>query len=454
VQQRRVPLTRLTQRQRAARWQRERRQQAVVVTVFGAILFFVLGLAAWAASDRYYTQNLRPAARYAGEVVPWRDYQRELRYQLVKFYLDFGVPKEFENDSRIASQKAEYDSIALDRVLEQAALDRAAAAAGVRVSDADVDARYVADLSQYRARHVLVSLDNIVGDTPEQKDTAAREKAVQIVQQLRPAPNDQELWNTVAKEKSDDPGSKDSGGELGWVGKGQFVKPFEDAALTLAIGAVSDPVKSDFGYHVIQVEERRGPEQSDAMLRYRSSGFDVTDVKAHLRYDLLKEEFTKRAQASAVSSPTPQIHLLKIRVGTPRPTAQAADLEAFTAGLRKIADVNKAIEEKKDFGETAKELSEDPSAEKGGDIGWFARGMLTDTFAEDELFALDPGTVSRPFASVGESIYYKVVEKSESRALDDDQKKVLQDSAYTVWLAREKRANGAQRLVPGHEFDR
>ena len=77
---RRVPLPRLTHRQRTARWQRERRQQAIVVTVFTAVLVFVLGLAAWAASDRYYQANLTPAAEISGVQIPKREYQEQLRY--------------------------------------------------------------------------------------------------------------------------------------------------------------------------------------------------------------------------------------------------------------------------------------------------------------------------------------------------------------------------------------
>src|SRR5437660_1073415 len=63
---RRIPLPRLTQRQRTARWQRERRQQAIIVIAFSAILFFVLGLMAWGATDRYYRDNLKAAVKIDG----------------------------------------------------------------------------------------------------------------------------------------------------------------------------------------------------------------------------------------------------------------------------------------------------------------------------------------------------------------------------------------------------
>lgn len=61
----------------------------------------------------------------------------------------------------------------------------------------------------------------------------------------------------VAKEMSKDPGSAQQGGELGFFTKDQMVEPFSEAAFKLQPGQISDPVKSDFGWHVIQVEEKR-----------------------------------------------------------------------------------------------------------------------------------------------------------------------------------------------------
>lgn len=61
----------------------------------------------------------------------------------------------------------------------------------------------------------------------------------------------------LAKEKSTDPSAQQNGGDLGFFGKGMMVKPFEDAAFSMEVGTVSDPVKSDFGWHILKLEEKR-----------------------------------------------------------------------------------------------------------------------------------------------------------------------------------------------------
>jgi foldase protein PrsA len=90
------------------------------------------------------------------------------------------------------------------------------------------------------ARHVLV------------KTKAEAEK----VQKLLAADNSDANWKKVAKEYSTDPGSKDAGGSLGNFPKGRMVAEFEDVAFGLDVGEVSEPVKTQFGWHVIEVTKQ------------------------------------------------------------------------------------------------------------------------------------------------------------------------------------------------------
>lgn len=89
--------------------------------------------------------------------------------------------------------------------------------------------------------------------TPGPRDDAA---TLALANELRQRLLDGEDFAALAAEYSDDPGSAANGGDLGWFGKGQMVAPFEEAAFSLPIGEISEPVKSDFGYHLIEVLER------------------------------------------------------------------------------------------------------------------------------------------------------------------------------------------------------
>jgi parvulin-like peptidyl-prolyl isomerase len=437
-----------------ARWQRDRRQQTIVVTVFGAVLFFVLGLVAWAATNRYYTDNLKPAATFDGLVFPMREYKRELGYQYARFYVEYGVPPGYENDPQILQQKQNYETVALEQLVQTAILDLNARNDGVVVTQQQIDDRYVKDFGEYHARHILIT-PKPVGDATDAAtvaDATALAKARAVADQLKQSPNDQTLWNTLATQYSDDPGSAPSGGDLGFVGKGQFVKEFEDAIRSMSIGQVSDPVKSQYGYHVIQLIELRPPAESVFVKRVGSYGFSEADVKAHIRNDILNDEYKSRAQALSVKSPTAQVHLAWIAVASPKVTG--GDFNAFTTQLQKVSDIQKAIDAGTDFAEIAKKYSEDSAtSDKAGDLGWFAKGMVARLEIEQDLFTLAVGKVSGQKSDASQTVWYKVLERDESRALDDDQKKKISDNAFSYWYQQEKKAHVIQKQVPGHELD-
>jgi foldase protein PrsA len=121
-------------------------------------------------------------------------------------------------------------------------------------SSAQVDeAELTKAYEQVRARHILFKVNK-----PEE-EAAARAKAEETLRKLRAGADFAEL----AKKLSDDPGSREKGGELGFFGYGQMVAEFEQAAFARKVNELADPVKTSHGYHVLQVLERKeakGPE--------------------------------------------------------------------------------------------------------------------------------------------------------------------------------------------------
>jgi len=125
---------------------------------------------------------------------------------------------------------------------------------------------------QVQARHVLLKL------TPDADEAATAEteaRAHEVLKRLQ----DGEDFATVASEASDDPGSKNSGGDLGLFGRGQMVKPFEDVAFALEPGELSDIVRSDFGFHIIRVEKHNAAKQTP-----------FEEVREELASELIRQE--------------------------------------------------------------------------------------------------------------------------------------------------------------------
>jgi len=124
-----------------------------------------------------------------------------------------------------------------------------------QVSAQEVQQYFTAHQAEYtvpdqaRARHILVK---VAPNSDPKTDAAAKAKAQGLQKQLQAGGN----WADLAKKNSDDPGSKDSGGELGFAQKGRMVPEFENAIFSQKINEVG-LVKTQFGYHVVQVEERQ-----------------------------------------------------------------------------------------------------------------------------------------------------------------------------------------------------
>jgi peptidyl-prolyl cis-trans isomerase SurA len=102
-------------------------------------------------------------------------------------------------------------------------------------------------IEQVHARHILIR------PSSEVSDEQARETLVELKQKI----DNGEKFSVLASQYSEDPVSKTQGGDLGWAGPGDFVGVFENVANSLEIGQVSEPFKSPFGWHILEVLEHR-----------------------------------------------------------------------------------------------------------------------------------------------------------------------------------------------------
>ncbi|MFA7268891.1 MAG: SurA N-terminal domain-containing protein [Sterolibacterium sp.] len=164
--------------------------------------------------------------------------QVKISAEAVKAYYDAN-PKIFETPEQL---RAEYLTLSQDALLSQ-----------ISVSDEEINTWYQNQAARYkqneerRASHILLLAGK---DMPAAEAKAAQAKADDILQQVKKSPND---FAKLAKQYSQDPGSAEKGGDLGWFGRGMMVKPFEDAVYSLKENEVSSVVRSDFGFHIIKL---------------------------------------------------------------------------------------------------------------------------------------------------------------------------------------------------------
>ena len=107
-------------------------------------------------------------------------------------------------------------------------------------------------ITKTKVRHILIKTNELIDDEEAKKRLLAFKEKI--------ANGDD--FATLARANSDDKGSALKGGSLDWVSPGDLVKPFEDAMGKLEINQVSDPVQSQFGWHLIQVTDRQNKDNS------------------------------------------------------------------------------------------------------------------------------------------------------------------------------------------------
>jgi peptidyl-prolyl cis-trans isomerase C len=140
-----------------------------------------------------------------------------------------------------------------------------------QISDADVEQYYnqhPEEFEEVRARHILVSTQPDDESTdPAGKDSKpkaiSKDEAGRKAQMLLDRVRKGEDFAKLAEEHSDDKGSKEKGGDLGYFGRGTMVEEFQNAAFALKPGQVSDLVESPFGFHIIKLEDHRQKSLAD-----------------------------------------------------------------------------------------------------------------------------------------------------------------------------------------------
>jgi peptidyl-prolyl cis-trans isomerase D len=183
--------------------------------------------------------------------------QREIRYALLpaERYSAGVKPDEAQIKAWYESHRNDYMSPESVR-LQYALLSLDSVAGQVTVKDDELQAYYDKNQSHYsenekrHAHHILIS----IGDAKDPKsDAAALAKAQQVLSELKAGKD----FGELAHKYSADPGSAAQGGDLGWAEQNAYVAPFSDALFKLQPGQISSPVKTQFGYHIIRLDEMR-----------------------------------------------------------------------------------------------------------------------------------------------------------------------------------------------------
>ena len=210
--------------------------------------------------------------------------------------------------------------------------------------------------------HILIA-------TKEGEDTlVAYNKALKAIKRLESG----EDFGKVAEETSDDKSVVNNHGYLGWFTALQLIWPFEKAMYELPINKISHPVKSNFGYHIIKVHNRR-PAWGEVNAR----------------------------------------HIIKM-------CSEQMPQNVKDRKYQEILEIKKRLDNGEDFATLAKEASDDKnSARNGGDLGWFGIGRMVKEF-ETTTFALQPGETSEVIKS---KYGYHIINLKEKRQVDTFEKK-------------------------------
>ncbi|MCC7430280.1 peptidylprolyl isomerase [bacterium] len=265
--------------------------------------------------------------------------------------------------------------------------------AKVTVSRKEVEEFYQANLDSFPKIDASVKISHVLLDATA--GGSAKNSALQKILVVQDSLKKGGSFTELAKKFSDDPGSKNNGGELGWVERGVFVREYEEVAFSLSQNQVSEIVETQFGFHIIQLIEKRGEKINT---RHILAGFTTTQ----------------------------------------------ADEKAV---LDTLSSYKKRIENGKEtFEEIAQKYSLDKeSTKKGGSLGWFEIPKLTNSAFKEQIEKLKIGEISEPFKSEFGFHILKLEDKKEPRKLSmsEDWEQIQEmalnfkkEQDYQKWVAK------------------
>ncbi|HTW66008.1 MAG TPA: peptidylprolyl isomerase [Bryobacteraceae bacterium] len=235
------------------------------------------------------------------------------------------------------------------RSLQLIVADQAKIADTIQIPDSQVQAYYDAHKDQFRtparvhARHILLSTTN----KPKDQVPKIKAQAEDILKQIKAGGNFAEL----AKKYSQDPGSAQKGGDLGWVSRGQMVKNFEDTVFALKDNEISPVVTTEYGFHIIQVLERQ-PAHLQTLDEVKPQ--ILATLRNQTVFDKM-QNLTDQAHAALVKAPqnaqqiATQLGLSFVNVPSYAPGTALPDLGSdaqvgATIGAMKPGDVSQEIQ--------------------------------------------------------------------------------------------------------------
>jgi peptidyl-prolyl cis-trans isomerase D len=258
-----------------------------------------------------FEENLRSAIlaeKLRAAVTDWlavsdADLEREYRQRNEKVKLEMVVftPDAVQKDVTVtdAEVSAEFDRhkeryrVPEKRKIRYLLADADAVKAKIVIPPGDVERYYQQNLQQYstpeqvRASHILLK-------TEGKDDAAVKAQAEAILKQVKAGADFAEL----AKKVSEDEASAKAGGDLDYFGRGRMVKEFEDVAFSLAPGSVSELVKTQFGYHIIKVVDKK-PAATRSLEEVRQQ------IAEQLAYERAQTQVTQLADSLAGSIKRP-----------------------------------------------------------------------------------------------------------------------------------------------------